>query len=331
MRLDGFRCIVVIHIGWTLAELCCEWMQRTTSLYSYVDELSDIVRTMRISHVMVLIAILLALTICSQSVVAQPTQASYAVNLKYVSILLTYPSEVLPGDSVTVNLQAKAINTASLVTLTAVIYYADGLNIHRLATTTLTNNNYTGGGGILGKQIQFTIPQDAPRTSLIAVLAENIQVAYYGNNYLPNFYYYNSYYYNSSNTTPYCSYYPNYYYGYGLASCPSYLYSASTDSGVAPLSYIMAATPEYQVVQQQLSQSQAGNQQLKQDLQNTIAQKNLVIADLNQQLSSAQSTIGTLEFVAAALAGIAIVCGIFTIYRLRSKVVKQTDETENKS
>lgn len=305
-------------------------MCRTTSLYLYVDELSDIVITMRTSHLPVLIAILFALTVCSQSVVAQPTQASYAVNLTYVSVLLTYPSEVLPGDSVTVSLQTKAINTASLVTLTAVIYYADRVDIHRLASTTLTNNNYTGDGGTLSKQIQFTIPQDAPRTSLIAVLAENIQLAYYGYNYYYNFYYYNSYYYNSSNTTPYCSYYPNYYYGYGIASCPSYLYSASTDSGVAPLSYIKAATPEYQVVQQQLSQSQAENQQLKQDLQNTIAQKNSVIADLSQHLSSAQSTIGTLEFVAAALAGIAIVLGIFTIYRLRGKVIKQTDETENK-
>lgn len=325
MRVDGLLCFVNIHIGWTLAELCCEWTWRTASLYLYVDELSDIVITMRTFHVMVVIVILFALNVCSQSVVAQPTQASYAVNLTYVSVLLTYPSEVLPGDSVTVSLQARAINTASLVTLNAVIYYADGVNIHRLASTTLTNNNYTGGGGTLSKQIQFTIPQDAPRTSLIAVLAENIQLAYYGNNYYPNFYYYNR-----SNTTPYCSYYPNYYYGYGIASCPSYLYNASTDSGVAPLSYIKAATPDYQVVQQQLSQSQAENQQLKQDLQSTIAQKNSVIADLNQQLSSAQSTIGTLEFVTAVLAGIAIVLGIFTIYRLRGKVIKQTDETENK-
>jgi hypothetical protein len=218
VRVDGLLCFVNIHIGWTLAELCCEWTWRTASLYLYVDELSDIVITMRTFHVMVVIVILFALNVCSQSVVAQPTQASYAVNLTYVSVLLTYPSEVLPGD----------------------------------------------------------------------------------------------------------------YYGYGIASCPSYLYNASTDSGVAPLSYIKAATPEYQVVQQQLSQSQAENQQLKQDLQSTIAQKNSVIADLNQQLSSAQSTIGTLEFVTAVLAGVAIVLGIFTIYRLRGKVIKQTDETENK-
>ncbi len=259
-------------------------------------------------------------------VFAQPTQTSYTVNLTYLTVQLSYPSEVMPGDSVTVSLQATTKSYVDSVSLTAQVFYADNGSLHQLASATVSNNNnyYASSGSTLSKQIQFTVPQDAPRTSLVAALTEKIQTSSYG--YYPAYYYPNYYpaYYN--NSSPNCYYSPDYssydygyctYYGIGF---PSYSNNAASDAGVAPLSYIKATTPEYvslqseyQMVQQQLAQSQTQNQQL----QNTIAQRNATIANLNQQLSSSQTTIGTLELVAAGLAVVAV--GVFIAYLGKGK------------
>lgn len=294
------------------------------------------------------LAILVATFSASYAVYAQTTQSSYTVNLTYLTVQLSYPSEVIPGDSVTVNLQATARNYLDYVSLAAQIFYADGSSLHQLASATISNSNYMNSGNSLTKQIQFTVPQDAPRTSLIAGLTENVRRFSYSYYYSPFYYNYSSpycyyypdyyYYYNG-----YCGYYYNYNYAYGYAY-PSYSYNTVTDSGVAPLSYIKATTPEYvslqsqyQMVQQQLTQSQAENQQLKQNLQdaqNTIAERNATIANLNQQLNSSQSMSGTLEATTAGLAIIAIVLGVFAVYlhrgRSRAQAAAKT-ERETKS
>ena len=262
---------------------------------------------------------------------AQTTQTSYMLNLNYFSVQMTYPSQVNPGDLVTVSMQASAKNSFSSASLTAQIYYVDGNSLHQLASVTLTNNGYLNSGSSLNKQVTFTVPQDAPRTSLFASVTEKVQASY-------GSYYYSSY------SSPYCYYYPDYYdyhgycnysytyypYSYSSYAYPSYSYPAITDSGVAPLSYIKAQTPEYTVLQsqyqtaeQRLNQTQALNQQLQQQLQNaqnTIAQRDVTIANLNQQLSSNQNTNTTLEAAAGGLGLLAIIFGVFAVhYRGKSK------------
>jgi hypothetical protein len=234
----------------------------------------------------------------------------------------------MPGDTVTINLQAAAKNNLNTVALTLQIFYSDGNNLHQLAWASVSNdnNNYMNTGTSLSKQIQFAIPQDAPRTSLIAALTEKVQTAYYSNYYYPSYYNYSS---------QSCYYYPDYYYsyyGYGSYSgyaYPSYSYNTSTDTDIAPLSYIKATTPEYvslqseyQMVQQQLAQSQAENQQVKrnlQDAQNKIAQQNATILNLNQELNSSQSLNGAVEAAAGGLGIIAIVLGVFVTYLSRGR------------
>ncbi len=296
----------------------------------------------RYARQILLLSVMVASFSYVRPVVAQSTQISYTVKLAYLSVQLSYPSQVVPGDSVTVNLQASAKNSMNTVALDLQIFYSDGNTLHQLAWTTVSNNNnnYMNSGNSLSKQIQFTIPLDAPRTSLIAALTEKVQTAYY------SYYYYPAYYnYSSSN----CNYYPDYYYYYyGYCSYygyayPSYSYSTSTDAGVAPLSYISATTPEYvslqseyQMLQQQLAQSQSENQQLKQNLQDAqskIAQQNATIADLNQQLTSSQSMNGKVEAAAVGLGIIAIVLGVFVAYLSRERSrnpTKVKGETEGK-
>jgi hypothetical protein len=293
---------------------------------------------MKLTGLMIVLTILLVLLSISQSAFAQTNQVTYTANLTYLTVQLSYPSEVLPGSSVTVNLQANAKSSITSANLTTQVYYADGPNLRQLGAFSVVSDSNLNSGSGLSKQMQFTVPQDAPRTSLLAVVTENVQTASYTYSYYPSNYYYSNYpscsYYGSY--YPYCYYrsYYGYYSGYyGYAAYPSYSYSTTTDSSIVPLSYIRAMTPEYvslqssyQMVQQQLAQTQAENQQLKQNLQNsqnTIAQQNATIANLNQQVSSTRNISGTLEAGAAIVAIIAIVLGVL-LARERGKTRSMT-------
>lgn len=268
------------------------------------------------------LAVFAVLLSSSQTVLAQSNQVSYAVNLTYLTVQLMYPSVVMPGDNVTVSVQANAKSYFDSVSLAVRVLYSNGSNIHQLASDTLSNRNYyISKGTSLSKQIQFTVPSDAPRTSLFASLTENVQTSYYSYYYYPA-----NYNYSSSN----CYYYPDYYYfysgycSYSYYAYPYYSYSAMSDAGVAPLSYVKATTPEYVALQsqyqslgQQLAQSRAENQQLNQSLrnaQNMLAQRDATIASLNQQLNSSQNTSETLEVTALGIAAIAV-AGFIALWR----------------
>ena len=291
---------------------------------------------MKTTYIIALLTILTISLALGHVVLAQSAQSNYTVNLTYLTVQLTYPSQVNPGDAVTVNIQAIPKSSDSSASLTAQIYYTTGADLHQLISATLINN-YVSSGSSFSKQVQFTIPQDAPRTSLVTMLTEKVQVAYASHYYYPAYYNYSS---------PYCYYDPNwgydcqytytYYnnYGYDNMNYPSYSYETMSDSGVAPLSYIKATTPEYttlqtqyqalqsqtqglqsqnQALQQQLAQSQAQDKQLNQDLQNsqnTNAQKDATIASLTQQLSASQRTNTTWEDIAAGVGVLAIVFAV---------------------
>ena len=221
------------------------------------------------------------------SAFAQSAQASYTVNLNSFSLQVTYPSQVKPGDTVSVNVQVNPkTSVAYLQSLTATIYYADASGLHNIATQTIfSNNGYAYGNYVtssFSKSFTVNVPQNAPRTSLVAVFTETAQSNYY-NSYFD--YGYGPYYYSW--------YYPAYQYGV----YPSYYSSTtSTDDAIAPLSYIQASTPEYvtlqstyQMLQQQLNQTQAqltqSQAQLQQEqaqnqqLQNTVAQRSATISN----------------------------------------------------
>jgi hypothetical protein len=304
------------------------------------------------------LAILAASLFYGQFAIAQPNQTSYTSNLTYLTVQLSYPSQVMPGDGVTVNLQATAKQNIASLSLAAQIFYSDGINLHQLVSATFDDNYMNNGGS---KQIQFTVPQDAPRTSLFATLTENVKMAYVNYSYYypahnysysplcyyDHHHYHCQYYYWGYNnySSPYChndgflGYCQSYYMAY-----PSYTYTTMRDTALAPLSYIKATTPEYvslqsqyQSLEQQLAQSQSQNQQLQsqnqqlqnqnqqlqqnlQSAQSTNSQRETTISSLSQQLTASQGVNGTLEAVAAGLAAIAIAFGALAAhYRGKSR------------
>src|SRR5208282_143478 len=265
---------------------------------------------MRSAFAFLVTAALLLLGSLFNPAFAQPTQVSYVVNLNSFTLQVTYPSEAMPGDTVTVNIQGSPnSNSVYLQSLTATIYYADAAGLHQLATQNLVSNPANGYGyygsyttGSFSKSFTVNVPQNASRTSLVAIFSETVQ----SNNYY--YYDYWSYFGYSCSEPVFCGYYPS--------------YSTTTDDAIAPVSYIKATTPEYvaleseyQMLQQQMNQTQTQNKQL----QTTISQQSAIISQLNQQLASANGTAQTYQMVSVVFVIIAVAFATFNIYKLRSK------------
>lgn len=261
---------------------------------------------MKCARIFFISVVLLVLVSLFNSAFGQPTQASYTVKLDSFSLQVTCPSEVMPGDNVTVTVQGNPVgNSVYLESLTATIYYADASGLHQLATENLASNSLNGYSysrpytTSFSESFTVNVPQNASRTSLVALFSETAQSYHYGSG--------------------------GYAYGYGInyglpweyssysyTSPPSYPYTSTTDQAIAPLSYIKANTPEIvtlqsenQMLQQQLKQSQAQNQQL----QTTISQQNATINQLNQEYQILALTLGIL----------AVALAIFNIYQWRRK------------
>jgi hypothetical protein len=270
----------------------------------------------------IILLMVLALVFTNQSVFAQSAQVTSNVSLSHLNIQLTYPSEVLPGQTVTVTVNAQAKDSFRLTSLIVQVYLADQSNLRQLVSATVAQNLWITSGNQINKDIQATVPLDAPRTSLIAQVSEKVRTTYY------DYSYYYPFWYGAYDHDNYS--YPYYYFIY-----PSYYYVTTSDDAVAPLSYVKATTPEYvalqsqyQQLQQTLNQTLAQNQKLQQDLQTaqgTISQKDSMILDLNDQLASTRNTITLLEIVAVILA---IVIVVLTIVRYRPAKAKTSEDTE---
>jgi hypothetical protein len=262
--------------------------------------------------------VVLVMLAMRQSAYAESSQVSTTVELNFLTIHLSYPSEVLPGQAATVSVQGTAKDYVQLGKLVLQIYYADGNSLHLLTAVTVANNVYLSKGNQVSRDIQVNVPADAPRTSLVALVTENVNSPSY--NYWSYYYPYSYWFWGDENYTD----------TYFLYAYPTYYYTSVTDDGLSPLSYIKATTPEYvtlqgeyQMVQQQLNQSRTDNQKL----QDTVAQNNSVIANLNEQLASTQAMVRTLEAFAIILAVIAIVLGLLLF---KGKIRRPKKSSSNK-
>ena len=326
---------------------------------------------MKYGRSILVIAVLLVWFSLFNAAYGQPTE--YTVKLNSYSLQVTCPAEVMPGDSVTVNVQGSPTqNGVYLQSLIVTIYYPDASGLHELATENLVvssspnaYNNYLSYGytGSFSRNFTVNVPENASRTSLVAVFSESVLPSYQGwtapayqtYRYSPFYPYYSSYpfysyysyypyhlsypfyspFYPYYSSYPFYSYYPNspsyvppvhypYYYPYSS-------YSYSSDQAMAPLSYIKANTPESmalqsqnQMLQQQLSQVQGQNQQL----QTKISQQNATINQLNQQLTGLSGTVQTYQVLALAFGVLALMLLVAFTISVRSRRTRQTVETK---
>jgi len=214
-----------------------------------------------------------------------------------------------------------------LESLSAQIFLAEGGNLQQLASITIVSNQNVVSGNTFTKDIRVMVPPDSPRTTLFAEFTEIVDI-HYVNAYSYNYYEYPydydcSYYtYASYDNMQYYCYYP---YNSHNAN-PTYSYYSTADTGISPLSYINATTPEYtallsqyQSAQQQINQLgqlngqlQTQNQLLQQNLksaQGSISQQNSNNNNLTAQLTAANSAKQELTYLAAGLGIIVIALG----------------------
>ena len=247
------------------------------------------------ANVLVLSVVVIALCM-NPLAYAQSSQVVDRVSLTHLNVQLTYPSNVLPGQSVTVGVQAQAKGSFQLASLTMQVYYVDPqLGLRQLASTIVAQGLTMSNGGQINKAVQVTIPADAPRTSLIARVAENITLTIFivYNNGSP-----------STQAAPY--------------------YSATSDDAIAPLTYIMSPTPEYEALQSKYQTLQSQYQQLRQGLNQSLAQNvKLQQAAQNEQTAQSQmaaltahlQTMVTLLASTSAILGVAFVALAFVYLR----------------
>ena len=260
----------------------------------------------------------------------QSNQA-YTVRLNSFILQVTYPAEVLPGDNVTVYVQGSPTGSAVyLQSLTVTIYYADAAGLHQVSTQSLfasyppnLYNNYVSYGysGSFSKNFTVTVPENAPRTSLVALFSETVQ---------PNYYSYGGYAYNYPSYSSY-PYYPSYTVYVSPAYYPYTSNSYSSDQGIAPLSYIKANTPESvtlisenQLLQQQVSQLQSQNQQL----QTKLSDQSATINQLTQQLASMGGTVQAYQMLILTLGVLAAILLAFNFRRRNRGRQEQPIETK---
>ena len=258
----------------------------------------------------IVLLVIFASIFATRSVFAQSNQVTSTVSLSHLNVQLNYPSQVLPGESANINLTAQAKDSFQLTSLTVQVYLVDQNSLRQLLSATVAQNTIMPSGNQINKQIEVTVPSDAPRTSLVALVTESVSMT--SNPYAYAYPYWNAY----------GGSYPYYYYSnpaYSVGSYPSSYYLSSSDNAIAPLSYVLATTPEYVALQSQYQQLQIQNQQFQvqnqqlqtqnqqllqqlQASQNSTAQKDRTISNLNNQLSSAGSTTTLAEIVAVILA-----------------------------
>jgi hypothetical protein len=230
----------------------------------------------------------------------------------------------MPGESITVTVHGSPKGSSVyLQKLTATIYYADATGLHQLASQTLVSNSANGYGyygasamASFSKNFTVNVPEDVPRTSLVAIFSETIQPNNYNYYYGP--YAFSYWFYVDPLFPTVVSFYPS--------------YSNMTDDAISPLSYVNATTPEYvalqseyRMLQHQLNQTQAQIQQL----QTAITRQNATISQLNLQVTSANTTTQTYQTVAAVFIIITVTLAAlaaFTIYQMRNK-----EKTKNAS
>jgi len=237
----------------------------------------------------------------AQPAYANSTQVSASVSLQDFSIQVEYPSVVLPGTNTQVNVQAIAKSAVTLDSLTTDIYYVDGTNLQQVTSATIVGAQNVASGNTFASDIPISVPQGMPRTSLFATFTEAVKFSYVSSSSYS--YYYNGYDYGCSSypaysydNMQYCSYYNSY------GSYPQNSYVTMTDTGISPLSYVNATTPEYtsllsqyQTQQQQLSQAQTQNQNLQQQISQQNRQISQLQAQIQQLQSNLQSAQGTIS------------------------------------
>jgi hypothetical protein len=120
----------------------------------------------------------------SSNTLALPQQGQTSlVNLDFMTVRLSYPALLQPGETATLRAEAVSNYDFELDNLAVQIFITDRNGLKQIATGTIAGGVIMTSGSQLSGHFNFTVPSDAPSSSLLAVITENVKLPTYSSSY----------------------------------------------------------------------------------------------------------------------------------------------------
>lgn len=242
-------------------------------------------------------------------------------SLVYFEIDVAYPDNAKPGEPITISLLATAKKDCEVQDLSIELFaYSTSGNPRLLGSVSILKQTSVTSTNSFQKTVSVGIPTDVPRSFLVAVVSENVRTYSYSYSYYYSYYYP---YYWSYNISRYWWWYPSYY---------SYrTYVDTVDKETGPLTYVLAATPEYTQLKANYDQVTADHEKLTKDhnkLSSDYSALTTRYANLNEEhqklLKDYENLTQAINITKIALGLIVIAVAIFaslTYLRKKGRIV----------
>ncbi len=277
-------------------------------------------KMIRYRHAALIILTLFLSTGMMASVAASPDVRHFS--LSSFDIDIEYPSTVKPGDTVTISVTATSKSSVYVQDLTAEILVPSlGGEMRLIYTLSIVKDESASSGSRYSRSAVVTIPSDVLRSYMMVTVAQSVRTYSYSYSYYPYSYYY-----------PYSGYYPYgrswYNASYNRYWWPTYYltrsYSDSVENGLAPLSYVLATTPEYTELKGEYDKLRTDYTRLSEEDAALNTRFNKLQEDYNTLMAQNDSLGLALAFTRIALfvvvAAVAVIC-ILMLLQKRGKIV----------
>ncbi len=260
------------------------------------------------------LVLLALLQTCDISVSASPDVRHFSLSSFDVDV--DYPSTVKPADGVTITATATSKSSVYVLELIVeILVPSTGGDMRSIYSMSLVKDTSTSYGSTYSKSAVVTVPNEVLRSFMMATVVQNVRTYSYSYSYYPYSYYYPYYrsWYNYSNGR---YWWPTYY--------VTRSYSDSIENGLAPLSYILATTPEYTQLKGECDKLRTNYARLSEENSALTARVSKLQTDYDSLLGQNESL--SLAFTRVALlvvvVGVAVTSALLLLKKQGKIVIK---------
>lgn len=245
--------------------------------------------------------VMLMLSIAALTTAVNATSDTRRFSLSHFDIEVTYPASVKPGDTATVSVSATSkASTYVRDLIVEILVPSTGGDLRLVTSISVVRETSVRSGDRFSRTATVTVPTDTPRSFMMATASENVRTYYY------SYYYPYTYpYYRWSHNQSYYWYWWPVYYSYRT-------YSDSVETGIAPLSYVLATTPEY-------IQLKADYDRLSEDYTELTDRYARLQTDYDNVVAKNESLDAALAMTRIALIAVVVAVAVVTVVLLLQK------------
>lgn len=267
------------------------------------------------SIVMLIFALLLSSSVGISSVSASPDVRHFSLSSFDVDV--DYPSTVKPADGVTITATATSKSSVYVLELMVeILVPSTGGDMRSIYSMSLVKDTSTSYGSTYSKSAVVTVPNEVLRSFMMATVVQNVRTYSYSYSYYPYSYYY--------------PYYRSWYnYSNGRYWWPTYYVTRSysdIENGLAPLSYILATTPEYTQLKGEYDKLRTNYARLSEENSALTARVSKLQTDYDSLLGQNESLSLSLAFTRVALlvvvVGVAVTSALLLLKKQGKIVIK---------